>query len=171
MDTENFTRANSMDLKILCTGGTFDKVYYDALSDYQIGEPQVEWILNQAGVNFSYEIESILKKDSLDITDADRAHIVDCVGKQSCQRIVITHGTDTMVETAQALKQFTDKTIVLVGAMQPARFKDSDATYNVGFATAAVSILPAGIYIAMNGQLFDADEVKKNRDAGRFEEK
>lgn len=160
-----------MDIKILCTGGTFDKVYYDALSDYQIGEPQVEWILNQAGVNFSYEIESILKKDSLDITDQDRQHIAECVNKEACQKIVITHGTDTMVETAQALKKFTDKTIVLVGAMQPARFKESDATYNVGFATAAVSVLPTGVYIAMNGQLFNADEVKKNRDAGRFESK
>ena len=158
-----------MDLKILCTGGTFDKVYYDALSDYQIGEPQIEWILKQAGVNFTYEIESILKKDSLDITDEDRAHIVTSVNRQTCQRIVITHGTDTMVDTAQALKECTDKTIVLVGAMSPARFRDSDAIYNVGFATAAASILSAGVYIAMNGQLFNADEVIKNRDAGRFE--
>ncbi len=158
-----------MDIKILCTGGTFDKVYYDALSDYQIGEPQVEWILKQAGVNFSYDIESILKKDSLDITNQDREHIVAKVKTEACNKIVITHGTDTMVETAQALKIISDKTIVLVGAMQPARFKDSDATYNVGFATSAASILPVGIYIAMNGQLFDADEVKKNRDAGRFE--
>ena len=162
---------NNVDIKILCTGGTFDKIYYDALSDYQIGEPQVGWILEQAGVNFSYEIESILKKDSLDITDQDREHIVAKVKAQSCNKIVITHGTDTMVKTAQTLKTVTDKTIVLVGAMQPARFRDSDALYNVGFATSAVSILPSGIYIAMNGQLFDADEVKKNRDAGRFENK
>tara|TARA_R110002074_G_scaffold370964_2_gene545958 strand:+ start:184 stop:666 length:483 start_codon:yes stop_codon:yes gene_type:complete len=160
-----------MDLKIFCTGGTFDKVYYDALSDYQIGEPQVEWILKQAGVNFSYEIESILKKDSLEITDEDREHIVAKVKAESCNKIVITHGTDTMVETAQALKAVGDKTVVLVGAMLPARFKDSDATYNVGFATSAASVLSAGIYIAMNGQLFNADEVKKNRDAGRFESK
>ena len=160
-----------MDLKILCTGGTFDKVYYDALSDYQIGEPQVEWILKQADVNFSYEIESILKKDSLEITNQDREHIVEKVKAESCNKIVITHGTDTMVDTAQALKGVTDKTVVLVGAMQPARFKDSDATYNIGFATSAASILPPGIYIAMNGQLFDADEVKKNRDEGRFENK
>jgi L-asparaginase len=160
-----------MDLKILCTGGTFDKVYYDALSDYQIGEPQVEWILKQAGVNFSYEIESILKKDSLEITNQDRQYIVDKVKVQTCINIVITHGTDTMVETAQALKDVTDKVVVLVGAMQPARFKDSDAIYNIGFATSAASILSPGIYIAMNGQLFNADEVKKNRDAGRFENK
>ncbi len=158
-----------MDLKILCTGGTFDKVYYDALSDYQIGEPQVEWILKQAGVNFSYEVESILKKDSLEITNEDRDHIVSKVKAENCNKIVITHGTDTMVDTAQALKEIADKTIVLVGAMQPARFKDSDAIYNVGFATSAASLMPSGIYIAMNGQLFEADEVKKNRDAGRFE--
>ena len=158
-----------MKLKILCTGGTFDKVYYDALSDYQIGEPQVEWILAQAKVNFDYEIESILKKDSLDITDEDRKHIVEKVQAEPCANIVITHGTDTMVETAQALNNITDKTIVLVGAMQPARFKDSDAVFNIGFATAAASVLSPGIYIAMNGQLFSAYEVKKNRDAGRFE--
>ena len=160
-----------MDLKILCTGGTFDKVYYDALSDYKIGEPQVEWILKQAGVNFSYEIESILKKDSLEITDQDRELIVAKVNAEPCNKIIITHGTDTMVETAQALKSVSAKTVVLVGAMQPARFKDSDAVYNIGFATAAVSILSPGVYIAMNGQLFSADEVKKNRDAGRFESK
>ena len=161
-----------MDIKILSTGGTFDKVYYDALSDYKIGEPQIEWILKQAGVNFSYEIDSVLKKDSLDITNEDREHIVNKVREQNCQRIVITHGTDTMVDTAQALKEFaSSKTIVLVGAMQPARFRDTDAIYNVGFATAAVSIMSPGIYIAMNGQLFNADEVKKNRDAGRFEGK
>lgn len=158
-----------MKLKILCTGGTFDKVYYDALSDYQIGEPQVEWILNQANVNFEYEIESILKKDSLEITDEDRSDIVARVQSEKCKHIVITHGTDTMVETAQALKEIVDKTIVLVGAMQPARFKDSDATFNTGFAVAAACVLPPSVYIAMNGQLFSADEVKKNRDEGRFE--
>lgn len=158
-----------MKLKILCTGGTFDKVYYDALSDYQIGEPQVEWILKQANVNFDYEIESILKKDSLDITDQDRQQIVTKVEAETCKHIVMTHGTDTMVDTAQALQHITDKTIVLVGAMQPARFRDSDAIFNVGFATAAASVLPPSINIAMNGQLFSADEVKKNRDAGRFE--
>ncbi len=158
-----------MKLKILCTGGTFDKVYYDALSDYQIGDPQVEWILKQANVNFDYEIESILKKDSLEISDADRTDIVASVESEKCKHIVITHGTDTMVETAQALKEIVDKTIVLVGAMQPARFKDSDAIFNTGFAVAAACVLPPSVYIAMNGQLFSADEVKKNRDKGRFE--
>jgi L-asparaginase len=160
-----------MKLKILCTGGTFDKVYYDALSDYQIGEPQVEWILKQANTTIDYQIESILKKDSLDINEADRQHILEKVRSESSEHIVITHGTDTMVETAQALNEVTGKTIVLVGAMQPARFRDSDAIFNTGFAVAAATLLSPGIYIAMNGQIFSADEVEKNRDAGRFEAK
>lgn len=160
-----------MKLKILCTGGTFDKVYYDALSDYQIGEPQVEWILKQANTTIDYQIESILKKDSLDINEADRQHILEKVKSESSAHIVITHGTDTMVETAQALNEVTGKTIVLVGAMQPARFKDSDAIFNTGFAVAAATLLSPGIYIAMNGQIFSDDEVQKNRDAGRFEAK
>ena len=96
-----------MKLKILCTGGTFDKVYYDALSDYQIGEPQVEWILKQANVTFDYEIESILKKDSLEITDEDRSEIVARVESEKCKHIVITHGTDTMIETAKFLAKQT----------------------------------------------------------------
>ena len=86
-----------MKLNILCTGVTFDKVYYDALSDYQIGEPQVEWILNQANTTIDYQVESILKKDSLDITDADRQHILETVQGATSEHIVITHGTDTIV--------------------------------------------------------------------------
>lgn len=158
-----------MDVKIICTGGTIDKVYYDALSDYQIGEPQVEWILQQSRIDLSYSIDSVLKKDSLEITAEDRAAIVKKVSEDSSKNILITHGTDTMVETAQALKSIQDKTIVLVGAMQPARFRDSDATFNIGFALAAVRILPPAIYIAMSGHIFSADEVRKNRDAGKFE--
>ena len=160
-----------MDLKIFCTGGTFDKIYFDALSDYQIGEPQIEWIMTQANVDFDYAIESILKKDSLEISEQDRAEIVTAVTADNCQRIIITHGTDTMPETATALQGLTDKTIVLVGAMQPARFRDSDALFNSGFAVAAAILLPVGVYIAMNGQIFNADQVQKNREAGLFEAK
>ena len=160
-----------MEIKIFCTGGTFDKVYYDALSDYQIGDPQVTWILQQANVSFSYQIESVLRKDSLDITAQDRAQIVEHVAKESAKKIIITHGTDTMVDTAQALQSISDKTIVLVGAMQPARFRDSDAIFNIGFAAAAVQLLPPSVYIAMNGRMFPADEVQKNRTAGAFESK
>jgi len=160
-----------MDLKIFCTGGTFDKIYFDALSDYQIGEPQIEWIMTQANVDFDYAIESILKKDSLEISEQDRAEIVTAVTADNCERIIIIHGTDTMPETATALQGLTDKTIVLVGAMQPARFRDSDALFNSGFAVAAARLLPVGVYIAMNGQIFNADQVQKNREAGLFEAK
>ena len=160
-----------MDLKIFCTGGTFDKIYFDALSDYKIGEPQIEWIMKQANVDFDYTIESILKKDSLEISDEDRALIVAAVSAGDCQRIIITHGTDTMPQTARALQSVTDKTIVLLGAMQPARFRDSDALFNSGFAVAAAKLLPAGVYVAMNGQVFNADQVQKNREAGIFEAK
>ena len=160
-----------MDLKIFCTGGTFDKIYFDALSDYQIGEPQIEWIMTQANVDFDYAIESILKKDSLEISEQDRAEIVTAVTADDCERIIITHGTDTMPDTATALQGITDKTIVLVGAMQPARFRDSDALFNSGFAVAAARLLPHGVYVAMNGQIFNADQVQKNREAGLFETK
>jgi len=160
-----------MDLKIFCTGGTFDKVYFDALSDYQIGEPQIEWIMAQANVDFEYAIESILKKDSLEISEQDRAQIVTAVAADGCERIVVSHGTDTMPETARALQTITNKTIVLVGAMQPARFRDSDALFNTGFAVAAARLLPHGVYVAINGQLFNADQVQKNREAGLFESK
>ena len=160
-----------VDLKILCAGGTIDKIYYDALSDYQIGEPQVEWILTQSGVNFSYQIESIIKKDSLDMDDQDRQLMAQTVAADPCDKILITHGTDTMVDTAQEIQRagVTNKTVVFVGAMQPARFRDSDATFNIGFAIAALQVLPAGVYIAMSGEVFPADQVRKNRDAGRFE--
>ena len=160
-----------MDLKIFCTGGTFDKIYFDALSDYKIGEPQIEWIMKQANVDFDYTIESILKKDSLEISDEDRALIIAAVSADDCRRIIITHGTDTMPQTARALQSVTDKTIVLLGAMQPARFRDSDALFNSGFAVAAAKLLPAGVYVAMNGQVFNADQVQKNREAGIFEAK
>ena len=160
-----------MDLNIFCTCGTFDKIYFDALSDYQIGEPQIEWIMTQANVDFDYAIESIIKKDSLEISEQDRAEIVTAVTADNCERIIIIHGTDTMPETATALQGLTDKTIVLVGAMQPARFRDSDALFNSGFAVAAARLLPVGVYIAMNGQIFNADQVQKNREAGLFEAK
>jgi L-asparaginase len=158
-----------MDIKVFCTGGTFDKLYYDALSEYSIGEPQITSILEQANVTFTYEVESILKKDSLDITHEDREHIAAKVAGEECSHILIVHGTDTMTETARALWNITEKTIVLVGAMRPALFRDSDATFNSGFALAAVRLLPPGIYIAMNGQVFTADSVQKNRQQGRFE--
>lgn len=156
-------------VKIFCTGGTIDKVYFDALSEYQIGDPVVPGILNDALAKFPFEVESILKKDSLEITDEDREKIFNQINAESCSHILITHGTDTMIDTARRLQQIQDKTIVLTGAMQPARFRKTDAIFNVGYAIAAAQHLPAGVYLAMNGQIFTPDAVQKNRAAAQFE--
>jgi L-asparaginase len=156
-------------IKIFTTGGTFDKVYFDALSEFKIGEPMVAALLEEANVNFDYDMESLLKKDSLEIDDQDRETIRQAVASATQSMILITHGTDTMVDSARALQGITGKTIVMFGAMQPARMRHSDAMFNLGVASAAVQLLPAGIYIAMNGQIFDALKVTKNRAQSRFE--
>lgn len=156
-------------LQIFTTGGTIDKVYFDALSEFQIGDPMVGQILNDAGVSFDFQIESLMKKDSLEITDTDRELILAKVLASNASRILITHGTDTMAKTAEVLNAATDKTIVLTGAMQPARFRDTDAIFNIGCAIGALQSQPAGVYLVMNGQVFEAGKVQKNRDAQRFE--
>ena len=158
-----------MDIKIYTVGGTIDKVYFDSKSTFEVGEPKIGEILEEAGVTFSYSLDAILHKDSLDMTDADRRLIYDTVIADPHRHIVLTHGTDTMVETAGVLRVIPDKVMVLTGAMQPARFKTSDAAFNIGCAVAAVQILPPGAYIAMNGRIFDPEKVRKNRDANRFE--
>ena len=158
-----------MKIKILTTGGTFDKVYFDAKSEFRFGNPIVGELLKEANVDLDYEIETLMQKDSLEITDRDRAQIAEAVARTDDARILIIHGTDSMVETARALQRISDKTIVLFGAMQPARMRYSDALYNLGFACAAVQLLPHGIHLAMNGHVFDPSRVIKNRDLGRFE--
>ncbi|MEE2693732.1 MAG: asparaginase domain-containing protein [Pseudomonadota bacterium] len=160
-----------MKVAILTTGGTFDKVYFDANSEYSIGDPCITAILDEGNVNSDYRIQSILKKDSLDITSKERQIIKNSVQECVEERIIIIHGTDTMVETAKSLEDIKDKTIVLTGAMQPARFKKTDAIFNSGFALAAVQILENGVYITMNGMVFRSDNVKKNIDLGKFETK
>ncbi|MBC7871945.1 MAG: asparaginase, partial [Chitinophagaceae bacterium] len=121
-------------------------------------------------VNFTYEVESLFKKDSLQITHDDRLMIVERVRASPQAHILITHGTDTMVATAQALAAVPNKVIVLTGAMQPAAFKQTDAVLNIGCAVAAVQILPAGVYIAMSGRIFSADKTRKNPATNQFEE-
>ena len=160
-----------MKIKILATGGTFDKIYHDAKSDFHIGEPMASPILEEANVTFDFEVESILKKDSLDKNDADRETIRQMVEADACDRIVITHGTDSMIKTAMCLLDIADKTIVITGAMQPARMRYSDSAYNLGVATTAVQLLEAGVYIAMNGQIFDPRSTTKNVAKSRFEAK
>ncbi len=159
------------DIKIFTTGGTIDKVYFDANSDFQIGEPQVEPILRDAGVTARFEVQSVLRKDSLELTDDDRALICQLVHQDPHQRILITHGTDTMIDTAMALGDCGDKTVVLTGAMQPARFRVTDATFNVGFALGVALTHQPGVYVAMNGQVFDPRNSVKNRAEGRFEQR
>ena len=158
-----------MKIKFYSTGGTIDKIYFDQKSTYQVGESRVEEILKKANVTFDYECESILRKDSLDLTDEDRRTLCERIRSDPHERIVITHGTDTMDKTAQELQTIRDKVIVLTGAMQPAKFRSSDAEFNVGFAVAAVQSLPHGIYLAMNGRIFRPGKARKNVDLNRFE--
>ena len=157
-------------LSIVTTGGTIDKIYFDAKSDYQIGAPQIGEILGQLGVAFSFEIIPILRKDSLDISDADRHLIRSTIQAQPHRRVLVTHGTDSMVETARLLQQIEGKVIVLTGALNPARFRGSDAVFNIGCAVGAVQTLPEGVWIAMNGRIWDPARVRKNRAANHFEE-
>lgn len=157
-------------VKFFATGGTIDKVYFDQKSEYQVGDPGVCEILRDSNVVVEYEVESLLRKDSLEITDAERERIVEKVAAEVCARVVITHGTDTMIQTALLLQRVPGKTIVLTGAMQPALFRRSDAEFNIGAALAAVQILPPGVYIAMNGRIFAPDKVRKNAALHRFEE-
>jgi L-asparaginase len=159
-----------MNIKIYTVGGTIDKVYFDRKSAYEVGESNIGEILKEANVNLEYEISSILHKDSLDMTDEDRRLIFNTISSDAHRHIVVTHGTDTMIQTAKKLKAVVGKVIVLTGAMEPARFKHSDAVFNIGGAVAAVQVLKPGAYIAMNGRIFDPDHVKKNLERNRFED-
>ena len=157
------------DLLIVTTGGTLDKVYFDAKSDYQVGEPQIGKILDDLGVAFRFHVIPLLRKDSLFINDDDRVLMRATIAAQAERCVLVTHGTDSMVETAKILAAITDKTIVLTGALNPARFEGSDAEFNIGCAVGAVQSLPPGVYIAMNGRIWDPAKVRKNVEANRFE--
>ena len=156
-------------IQIFTAGGTIDKVYFDANSEFEIGDSLLPELLAESNIHEGYRIDGLLRKDSLEMTDADRNRVRDAVERCDAGRILITHGTDTMPETARSLLNVKDKTIVLTGAMQPARMRRSDAMFNIGFAWAAVKLLPAGVYVAMNGEVFEAGSVRKNLKAGRFE--
>ncbi len=157
------------ELLIVTTGGTIDKVYFDDKSDFQVGEPQIGRILQELGVAFRFTVIPILRKDSLHINSADRELLRDTIAAQPMRHVLVTHGTDTMVDTAKVLSGLAGKTIVLTGALNPARFRGSDAEFNVGTAVGAVQALPPGVYIAMNGRIWDPAKVRKNVSANRFE--
>ena len=156
-------------IRIITTGGTIDKVYFDAQSEFEVGEPLIGAILQEAQVGFDFEVLSLMRKDSLQITDADRALIRETVSDARESRIIITHGTDTMVQTGKALAGIAHKTIVLVGALNPARFRSTDAVFNIGMAVATAQVAAPGVYIAMSGRVFQAGKVRKNRSRNRFE--
>jgi L-asparaginase len=157
-------------IRIFTTGGTIDKIYFDRVSEFQVGEPQIGEVLREAGVSFAYEIESLLRKDSLDLTAGDRKFIRQAVAAAAERNILVTHGTDSMIETALALQGIPGKIIVLTGALQPARFRQTDAVFNIAAAVMAVQLLPEGVWVVMNGRVFTPEKVRKNREGNRFEE-
>ncbi|MEE4637905.1 MAG: asparaginase domain-containing protein [Wenzhouxiangella sp.] len=156
-------------LNILTTGGTIDKIYYDDKSDYKIGEPEIGRILKDMNVAFRWEVRALLRKDSLHMTDADRSLIRQAVLASDDRHYLITHGTDSMTDTAAALTETGDRVIVMTGALHPARFIDSDAVFNIGCAIGAVQMLQPGVWIVMNGRVWNPEHVRKNRAANRFE--
>lgn len=167
-----------MKITFIQTGGTIDKDYPKTTKGYafEIADAAVKRILEKVKVNFEYEIEEAFKKDSLDITDEDRRLLKDICKKVNNDKIIITHGTDTMIETALYLAkesddEIKDKTIILVGAALPERFYNSDATFNVGVAVGAINVLAKGVYIAMNGRIYPYNKVKRDLESGIFIEK
>ena len=155
-------------IDIFTVGGTIDKVYFDALSEYQIGPTPLPNMLAENNVYIPHRVTQVMRKDSLELTDEDRIAIRDAVAASDAEKILVTHGTDTMVQTGCVLAEIPGKTIVITGAMQPATLRNSDAEFNVGFALAAVQTLPHGSYIAMNGEIFDPATTRKDRAAHRF---
>lgn len=154
---------------VLTTGGTIDKNYFDALSEYQIVDSGIPGLLDEARVALPVRVVELMRKDSLELTDADRALIANAAREASETRIVVTHGTDTMTETAKILAAAVPgKTICLTGALSPARFAQTDAPFNLGMAFATAQVAAPGVYIAMSGEVFDGLKVRKDRTAGKF---
>jgi L-asparaginase len=160
-----------MPIRIFVTGGTFDKEYNELTGSLFFKDTHLPEMLRLGRSRVDVAIETLMMIDSLEMTAADRARIVEACGRAEEARILITHGTDTMVETAAALAaaEGGGKTIVLTGAMIPYAFGSSDGLFNLGSALSFVQALPAGVYIAMNGRCFDWNRVRKNRETGTFE--
>jgi len=158
-------------IRIFITGGTFDKEYDELTGRLYFEDSHVHEMLKLGRCNLHLEIRTLMMIDSLEMTDSDREIIVEQCRSAPESRIVITHGTDTIVETAHALTaSIRDKTIVLTGAMIPYKFGSSDGLFNLGSALAFAQTLTPGVYVAMNGRYFSADRVRKNRETGMFEE-
>ena len=157
-------------IRILVTGGTFDKEYNELSGTLYFHDTHVPEMLRLGRCLLRVEVRTLMMIDSLDMTDDDRRIISEHCRAAPESRIVITHGTDTMVETAAYLgREIRDKTIVLTGAMVPYKFGSSDGLFNLGSALAFVQTLPPGVYIAMNGRVFPWEKVRKNKSQGVFE--
>ena len=160
-----------MSIRILVTGGTFDKEYNERTGQLYFKDTHLAEMLQRGRSRVPVAIRTVIMVDSLEMTEADRALIVQNCLQSEEDRIVITHGTDTMTDTAAAVaRAVSDKTVVLTGAMIPWAFGSSDGLFNLGSALSFVQVLPAGVYIAMNGKCFSWDRVRKNRERGEFEE-
>jgi L-asparaginase len=160
-----------MSVRIFVTGGTFDKEYNELNGQLFFKDTHIQEILKLGRCKLDLSIRTLMLVDSLEMTDTDRNIIVESCKRAEEDRIVITHGTDTMTLTAKTLAEnITDKTIVITGAMIPYKFGSSDGLFNLGSALAFAQTLPKGIYVAMNGRYFNWDNVKKNRQTGFFEE-
>lgn len=154
---------------VLTTGGTIDKNYFDALSEYQITDSGIPALLGEARVALPFRVVELMRKDSLELTEADRLLVAAAAREAPEARVVVTHGTDTMTETAKVLAaEVPGKTLVLTGALSPARFAETDAPFNLGMAFATAQVAPPGVWIAMSGEVFDGLKVKKDRAAGKF---
>ena len=159
-----------MDIQFFITGGTIDKVYNELTGELVFDQTHVVDMLNRGRSMADTESEVLFLKDSLEMSDEDRAMILDKCQTTSAQRIVITHGTDTMVETAKLLgSKITDKTIVLFGSMIPYSVNNSDALFNLGVAMGVVQTIKSGVYVVMNGQAYEFNQVIKNKTLGIFE--
>ena len=160
-----------MAIRILVTGGTFDKEYNERTGQLYFKDTHLAEMLQRGRCRVPVTIRTVMMIDSLEMTDADRALIAQNCRQSEEDRIVITHGTDTMTDTAAAIaRAVTGKTVVLTGAMIPWAFGSSDGLFNLGSALSFAQALPAGVYIAMNGKCFPWDRVRKNRERGEFEE-
>ena len=163
---------NKTDIQLLITGGTLDKDYDTISGELVFTETHINQLLNEANTSLTIESRVLMLKDSLEMTSLDREKIYQACLKSSSQQIIITHGTDTMSETALYIQSKTglaDKAIILTGAMRPFKLGNSDASFNVASALMAVQLVSPGIYITMNGQIFAANGVQKNRTLGQFE--
>jgi L-asparaginase len=159
-----------MGIRVFVTGGTFDKKYDELRATLDFQDTHVPEMLRLGRCELDVSIRTLMMVDSLDMSDSDRASIVDNCLRADETQIVVTHGTDTMVETARAIaEKVKNKTVVLTGAMVPYAFGSSDGLFNLGSALSFVQVLPPGVYIAMNGRYFSWDNVRKNRDVGAFE--